>query len=228
MRGNKLIVRPADLLVKFDVRSATQTAALGVLMKNSADEQRVIANVRPKQKRLFRSSAVQRDQNIGNVLFSQMMCLVGNLEPVRVRKCFQQGGNIIAKLSISDSALLQNVPSKHVKIKLRRNPKMPAIVQNRVDQPRMIQDGIACLDVAQQIDQRNLVRLRTRQSAHDEVEIGCGKPRPTIRSNHRGFIMSKSRGDGKSKSSALQSQFDGMKKRGRINDCKTNYVINRR
>jgi hypothetical protein len=42
-----------------------------------------------------------------------------------------------------------------------------------------------------------LVALRTRQRAHDEVEIGCGKPRPTIRSNHRDFIMNNSRGDGK-------------------------------
>src|SRR4030095_9375517 len=63
MRGNKLIVRPADLLVKLDVRSATQTASLRVLVKNSADEQRVIANVRPKQKRLLRSGAIQRNQD---------------------------------------------------------------------------------------------------------------------------------------------------------------------
>src|SRR5215471_3014478 len=38
MRGKKLIVRPADLLVKLDIRSAAQTAALCVLVKNSADE----------------------------------------------------------------------------------------------------------------------------------------------------------------------------------------------
>src|SRR5690348_4783417 len=98
MRGNKLIVRPADLLVKFDVRSATQAAVLSrdCGMKNSADEQRVVANMRPKQERLLRSGAVQRDQDIGNVLFGYMMCLVGNLEPARVRKCFQQRCNIIA------------------------------------------------------------------------------------------------------------------------------------
>src|ERR1043166_6817989 len=119
MRGNKLIVRPADLLVKFDVRSATQTAALGVHVKNSANEQRVIANMRAKQKRLLRSGAVQRDQNIGNVLFGQMMCLVGNPESARMRKCFQQRCNIITKLSVPDSALLQHVASEHVKIKLR-------------------------------------------------------------------------------------------------------------
>src|SRR5262249_3682188 len=111
VRGNKLIVCPADLLVKLDVRSATQTAPLSrdCGMKNSADEQRVITNVRPKQERLLRGSAVQRDQDIGNVLFGQMICLVGNLEPARVRKCFQQRRNVIAKLAVPDSTLPQDV-----------------------------------------------------------------------------------------------------------------------
>ena len=128
---------------------------------------------------------------------SEMMCLLGNLQPARARKCFQQRRDVIAKLSISDSALLQDVASEHVKVKLRRNPKMPAVIQNRVDQPRMIENGIARLDIAQQIDQRNLIGLRTRQRAHDEVEIGCGKPRPTIRSDHRDFIMRDPRPCGK-------------------------------
>src|SRR5512133_2636586 len=128
MRGYELIVRPADLLVKLDVWSATQTAPLRVLVKNSADEERVIANVRPKQERLLRSGAIQRDQDIGNVLFGEMMCLLGNLKTARVRKCFQQRRNVIAKLSVSDSALLQDVTSEHVKVKLRRDPKMTAVV----------------------------------------------------------------------------------------------------
>src|SRR5215468_9652574 len=131
MRRNKLIVRTADLLVKLDVRSAAQTPPLGVLVKNSANEQRVITNMSPEQKCLLWSGAIQRDQNIGNILLGQMMCpacnavrsttgsLVGNLEPVRPRKCFQQRGNIIAKLSVSDSPLLQDVASEHVKVKLR-------------------------------------------------------------------------------------------------------------
>jgi hypothetical protein len=42
-----------------------------------------------------------------------------------------------------------------------------------------------------------LVGLRTRQRAHDEIEIGCGKPRPTIRSDHRDFIMRDPRPCGK-------------------------------
>src|SRR5215203_6114730 len=117
MRGYKLIVRPAHLLVKLDVRSATQTASLRVLVKNSADEQRVITNMRPKQKGLLWSGTIQRDQDIGNVLFGEMMCLVGNLHPARVRKCFQQRRDVVAKLSVPDSALLQDVPSKHVKVK---------------------------------------------------------------------------------------------------------------
>src|SRR5438046_3751874 len=143
MRGNKLIVRSADLLVKLDVRSAAQTAPLSVLVKNSADKQRVIANVRPKQKRLLRSGATQRDQDIGNVLFGEMMCLLGNLDPARVRKCFQQRRDIIAKLPVPDSALLQDVASEYIKVKLRRDVQLAAVIQNSVDQLRMIQNGIA-------------------------------------------------------------------------------------
>jgi hypothetical protein len=40
--------------------------------------------------------------------------------------------------------------------------------------------------------------LRPRERAHDEVEIRCGKPRPTIRSDHRDFIMRDARVYGKS------------------------------
>jgi len=115
-----LKVRATDLLVKFNVGSAPQTAALsrdrGV--KNSADEQRIIADVRPKQERLLGSGARERDQDIGDVLLREMMGLVRNLQPARVRKTFEQGRDIIAKLSIADSALLQNVASEHVEIKL--------------------------------------------------------------------------------------------------------------
>ena len=42
-----------------------------------------------------------------------------------------------------------------------------------------------------------MIRLRTRQRADNEVEIGGRKPRPTIRSNHRDFIVGNSRSDGK-------------------------------
>ena len=59
----------------------------------------------------------------------------------------------------------------------------------------MIQNGITRFDIAQQIDQRNLISLRPRQRAHDEVEIGSGEPRPTIRPDHRDFIVRDSRAE---------------------------------
>jgi hypothetical protein len=42
-----------------------------------------------------------------------------------------------------------------------------------------------------------LVGLRARERAHNEVEISRGKPRPTIRTDHRGFIMRDPRAYGK-------------------------------
>jgi len=66
---------------------------------------------------------------------------------------------------------------------------MSAVIQDGINQSRMIEDRIARFDIAQKIDQRNLVGLRARERAHDEVEIGGCKPRPTIRPDHRDFIM---------------------------------------
>ncbi|PYT85576.1 MAG: hypothetical protein DMG36_27370 [Acidobacteria bacterium] len=48
---------------------------------------------------------------------------------------------------------------------------MFAIGQNCLNQPRMIENGIACFDIAQKIDQRNVVSLRARECAHNEVEV---------------------------------------------------------
>ena len=62
----------------------------------------------------------------------------------------------------------------------------------------MIENGIARFEIAQKINQRNLIALRARERAHDEVEIRGGKARPTIRPDHRDFIMRDARSDGKS------------------------------
>src|SRR5438552_2636865 len=62
----------------------------------------------------------------------------------------------------------------------------------------MIENGIARFDVAKKIDQRNLIGLRVRERANDEVEIGGGEPRPDNRPDHRDFIMRDKRADGKS------------------------------
>src|SRR5439155_16027295 len=114
----------------------------------------IIAKLGTQQKRLIWSGAIQRDQDIGNVLFGQMMRLIGDLQSACVGKCFQQRRDVIAKLAVADSALLQDVASEHIKVKLRRNPKMSVLVQNSVNQPRVIQNGIARFDIAQQIDKR--------------------------------------------------------------------------
>ena len=74
---------------------------------------------------------------------------------------------------------------------------MSAVIQNCVNQSRMIENGIARFDIGQQIDKRDLIGLRARKRAHDEIEISRGKPRPTIRPDHRDFIMRKKSAYGK-------------------------------
>ena len=64
--------------------------AARVLVKNSADEERVITNVRPKQERLLGRCAGQRNQHVGNVLFGKTMSFIGDLQPARARKSFEQ------------------------------------------------------------------------------------------------------------------------------------------
>src|SRR5437764_10376070 len=103
--------------------------------------------MRPKEERLLWSCAIQRDQNVGNVLFGDMMSLIGNLQSARARKCFEQRRDIIAKLTVSDAALLQHVARQNIKVKLGRNTQMPAVIQDCIDQSRMVQNGIACFDV---------------------------------------------------------------------------------
>jgi hypothetical protein len=55
----------------------------------------------------------------------------------------------------------------------------------------VIENGIARFDIAQKIDQRDLIGLRAREHAHDEVEISGGETRPTILPDPRELVMSK-------------------------------------
>jgi hypothetical protein len=93
---------------------------------------------------------------------SQPTAATVNYLMVFARKSFEQGRHIIAKLAVADPALLQNVPGQDVKIKLSGNPQMPAVIQDCINQPRMIENGIARFDIAQKIDKRKLIGLRTR------------------------------------------------------------------
>ena len=58
----------------------------------------------------------------------EVVGLIGDLQPARTRECFEQRRDIIAKLPIANPALLQNVPGQNVKIKLRRDPQMSAVI----------------------------------------------------------------------------------------------------
>src|SRR5438045_9181868 len=74
---------------------------------------------------------------------------------------------------------------------------MSGVGKNGLDQPRMIQNGIANFRIAQKIDQRNTFAARAGERVHDEIKIGSGKPSPTIRPDHRNPIMSKAKATGK-------------------------------
>src|SRR5437763_12893981 len=74
---------------------------------------------------------------------------------------------------------------------------MSGVGKNGLDQPRMIQNGIANFRIAQKIAQRNTFAARAGEREHDEIKIGGGKPSPAIRPDHRNPIMSKAKATGK-------------------------------
>src|ERR1043166_3465891 len=86
MRRDQLVITSPDLLVEFDVGSTALAPPMSVLMENSANEKRVIAGVRPKQKRLLWCSPLERNQQIGDVLPAATVALVllGNEQPTGV------------------------------------------------------------------------------------------------------------------------------------------------
>jgi hypothetical protein len=75
------------------------------------------------------------------------------LELIRARKSFEQRSDIIAKFTIADAGLLQDVSGENIKIELGRDVEMSRVGKNRFDQARMIENGIARFGVAQKIDQ---------------------------------------------------------------------------
>src|ERR1700682_6091471 len=171
MFGDEVIIRSSNLLVKLQVGTAAQAAALGVLVKDTADEERIISDVRPQKKGLRRCAAREGDEHVGEILMRRLVRRVRSPKQIGPRKRFQNRSDVIAKFTIGDAGLLENVPGQDVKIKLRRDLKMSGVRKNRVDQPRMIENRIARFRIAQEIDKRNVVARRTRESAHDKIEI---------------------------------------------------------
>src|SRR5215831_18013395 len=76
MCRNQLIIRPAHLLIELDVRRATQTASLGVFMKDATNEKRIISHVCTEQESLLGGRAGQGDEHVGNVFVYAIVDLV--------------------------------------------------------------------------------------------------------------------------------------------------------
>ena len=121
-------------------------------MKNSTDKKRIIADVCAKEKGLLRRGAGERKEHVGNICATVIVDLVRGLQSVRTRKGFQERSDIIAEFPIDNSRLLQDVPGEHVEIKLRRNVEVTSVAQNRVNQARMIENGITCFRIGKKID----------------------------------------------------------------------------
>ena len=58
MGSNELIISAPNFLVKLQIRSTAQTAALSVLVKNPANEERIIADMSAKQEGLLGGGAI--------------------------------------------------------------------------------------------------------------------------------------------------------------------------
>ena len=67
VRSDELKIGPPDFLIKLQVWGAAPAAMLGVLVKDSAHEKRVVADVRTEEETLLRGRSGQRDQHVGNV-----------------------------------------------------------------------------------------------------------------------------------------------------------------
>ena len=153
MRRNQLIVGSANLFVELKVRCAAQTASLCVLVKNTADEERIVADVSAEQKCLLGRRALESNQHVRNVFVCVIVDLVRRFQLIRARKSFEQRADIIGEFSITDSSLLQDMSCEDVKIKLRRDPKMSAVAENRFDQTRMIENWVQHFCITQKFDQ---------------------------------------------------------------------------
>ena len=90
VRCDELIVAAADLFEKPDVGRTAKTPALGVLVENPAEKERIIANVRPKQERLFRRRIGECNEHVGNVLAARVRAQVWRAQSAGAGERFEQ------------------------------------------------------------------------------------------------------------------------------------------
>src|SRR5205823_365003 len=98
--------------------------------------------------------------------------------------------DIIAQFAVANSGVAQNISRQNIEVELGGDPELAVIAQNGLHQARRIDNRIASLGIGEEIDQGDGFGLGTCQGEHDKIEICCGKPRPTIRLNHRKPIIS--------------------------------------
>ena len=64
VRSDELIIRPADLFVEFDIGRSALASSLRVLVKNAADEERVISYMCAQKEILLGRCASERDEHV--------------------------------------------------------------------------------------------------------------------------------------------------------------------
>ena len=190
VRGDELEIGPADFFVELQVGRAPPAAVLGVFVKDSAHEERVVADMGAEQKTLLGIGAGQRDQHIGEILLAGILFGVRRAQAIGAREGLEKRPDIIRELAIGDVGPLQDMPGQDVEVKGGGDREMPGVGQNRLDQARMIEHSVARLGVTEEVDERNLIVRRAGQRAHDKLEIRRGEPRSTIRLDHREHIIS--------------------------------------
>ncbi len=102
MRSDKLEIGPPDFFVELEVGRAAPAAMLGVLMKNSAHEKRVIPDVRPQKKTLFGRGAGQSDQHVGKILAAGILLGVRRAKSIGARESLEQRADIIREFAVGD------------------------------------------------------------------------------------------------------------------------------
>ena len=132
----------------------------------------------------------EREEQVRKILLARVRRAVRGGEPARAGKSFEERSDVVAKFSIGDLGSSQDVLGEDVEIKRGGDGELPALRQNRLDQPGLIEDCVARFLIRQEVDERDGFVRRARQRAHDKVKICRREARPTNRLDHREAIMS--------------------------------------
>src|ERR1700722_18256058 len=188
MSGQGVKTRPAHIFIEREIGSAALASAFDVFIKDPADEQSVIADVRPDEKGLVGSSGLERQQKVRQIKSFEILDRCSQLP--NKREIFQKRPDIVCQQTIVDARSLQNESSQNIEVKLRRNGQVAWSFQHSADKSAMIQNLVPGLHIRQQLDQTHPVSRAFRECPNDKIEIFPGKSCPTVRLNHRVYLHS--------------------------------------